>query len=600
MRTITFLRLLLLIFLLNFSQNTDAQNSYLYQEEFYAQSNWTKGNNDLRELYVSNGYYYFDHKKTEGFREITTRTIDINFNRDFEISTSIKKISGDQDRGISFLFDYNDENNYTEFGYTATGYYRIAESISSTYSNIKSWTASSAVKKGNYSTNNLKIKKSNGYLNFYINGIFVYRMSFKTFKGKKMALRLYRNQKVAIDYFRVNYTSNSGDSQGGSAPITSTKSILFDGFNNNTNNWLLQNNSSARLAIENGEYVFSHRRNNGGWSSTISKYINTSRNFRISAQIKKTSGIQNNGYGITFGKKNNDNQNHFLISGDGSYKIVKYENGIRTYLKDWTKSNYIRRGNNALNYLKIQKVGNAYKFYINSDLVLTSYSVKWYGDRSGFTVYDNQTIKIGYLSMAYEDDNSNTSIINKNNDKTKETILFDGYEDNRNNWSTTKNENVFLEIVNGDYFFEHKRVKGGWSSTIPKYIDTSRDFKIVADIKKESGILNNGYGIIFGRRDSDNQNLFFVNGNGSFSINKIKNGRDNFLKNWTVNSVIRKGNNSYNVLKIIKRGSKLEYYINNLKVYTDYNPEFFGDRLGYILYDKQKVSIAYISVGYLE
>ena len=30
-----------------------------------------------------------------------------------------------------------------------------------------------------------------------------------------------------------------------------------------------------------------HRRSSGGWSSTINKYINTSRDFRISAQIKK-------------------------------------------------------------------------------------------------------------------------------------------------------------------------------------------------------------------------------------------------------------------------------------------------------------------------
>ena len=65
-------------------------------------------------------------------------------------------------------------------------------------------------------------------------------------------------------------------------------------------------------------------------------------------------------------------------------------------------------------------------------------------------------------------------------------------------------------MKNGDYYFHHKRDKGGWSPTIPKYIDTSRDFKIVADIKKESGILDYGYGIVFGREDSSNQNLFYA------------------------------------------------------------------------------------------
>lgn len=612
MKTITLPSLLLFIFNLFVTSNLIAQ-SYVYQEEFYTQSNWTKGDNDERELYVSNGRYYFEHKKSTGFREFTTRTFYLDFSRDFEISTTIKKISGEQDRGISFLFDYKDKDNYTEFGYTATGYYRVAESTTSgKYNNIKSWTQSSYINQGNYSNNDLKIKKSGSRLSFYINGKYVYGMDFRSFKGKKMGVRLYRNQKIAVDYFRVKYIGGSGDLAGGSAGGSSTssstsKTILFDGFNDNKNNWLIQDDINARLSVTGGEYVMNHRRSTGGWSSTISKYINSSRDFRISAQIKKTTGIQNNGFGITFGKKNNDNQNHFLITGDGSYKVVQYQNGKRTYLKNWTKSSSIKKGNYATNYLKVKKVGSAFKFYINNNLVFTSYSVKLYGNRVGFTVFDKQSIKVGYLSIVYEDDKSSSSnnnifnsITSKKKHVTKETILFDGYNDNKNSWSTTNNEDVSFEVLNGNYYFDHKRSKGGWSSTIPKYIDTSRDFKIVADIKKESGILNNGYGIIFGRKDSNNQNLFFVNGNGSYSINKVKNGKDNFLKTWTSNSAIRKGNGGYNVLKVVKLGSKLEYYINDTKVYTDYSPDFFGERLGYIVYDRQKVSVAYISVGYLD
>ncbi len=579
-----------------------AQSSYVYQEEFDSQGSWTKGNNDIRELYVSNGKYYFEHKKTEGSRDFTTRTFFIDFTKDFEIETSILKISGVQDYGISFLYDYKDTDDYTEFGITSSGYYRVAESKNGSYNSIKSWTASSFVKKGNYGTNKLKIKKKGSRITYYINGSYVYGMDFKKFKGSKMGFRLYRNQKVAIDYFRVKYTSGTTTNTNTN---TASKTILFEGFNNKNNNWSETNTTDVRLSIENGDYIVDHKRETGGWSTTIKKYINTSRNFRITAQIKKSTGIQNNGYGVTFGKEDNDNQNHFLISGDGSYKIVQYKNGTRTYVKNWTSSSHIKKGNGVYNYLKVQKVGSAYKFYINSNLVHTSYSVKMYGDRVGFTVYDRQSIRVGYLSMAYEDNKTNPNTNTNTNTNTvshvsKETIIFDGYTDNRNDWSTSKNENVDLDIRNGNYYFDHKRASGGWSSTTKKYIDTSRDFKILADIKKESGIQNNGYGIVFGRLDSNNQNLFYVNGNGNFSINKIKNGQNNYLKEWSASSAIRKGNGAYNVLKVVKIGSKLEYYINNTKVYTDYSPEFFGDRLGYIVYDRQKVSIAYLSVGYLD
>ncbi len=598
--------LLLLAFSLFSTVSLWAQ-SYVYQEEFGQQGNWTNDNNDIRELYVSNGKYYFEHKRSENYREITTRTFYLNKNKDFEIETSIMKISGVQDRGMSFLFDYKDGDDYREFGFTANGYFRVAESKDGSYNTIKSWTSSSSIKQGNYATNKLKITKKGNRVTFYINGTYVYGMEYRTFLGSKMGFRLWRNQKVAIDYFRVKYSG--GTTTNTNTSNTSGKTILFEGYNNNDNGWATQNDNNVRLAVENGDYVIDHKRDTKGWTSTIKKYINTSRNFRITAQIKKQSGILNNGYGVTFGRKDIDNQNHFLISGDGSYKIIKWRNNQRTAIKEWTKSSHIKTGNGVYNYLKIQKVGTAYKFYINSNLVHTSYSVELFGDRIGYTVYDRQSIRVGYLSMMYEDSgtntntNTNTNTTNTNTTVThasKETIIFDGYTDNRNNWSTSSNENVNLEIKNGDYFFDHKRAKGGWSSTIVKYIDTSRDFKILADIKKESGILNNGYGIAFGRKDSNNQNLFYVNGNGSYSINKMKNGKDNFLKQWASSSAIRKGNGGYNVLKVVKIGTKLEYYINNTKVHTDYSPEFFGDRLGYIVYDRQKISIAYLSVGYLD
>ena len=54
-------------------------------------------------LHKKNGKYYFKHKKKEGSRHFSTRSFTIDFSRDFEIETSILKISGVQDYGMSFL-----------------------------------------------------------------------------------------------------------------------------------------------------------------------------------------------------------------------------------------------------------------------------------------------------------------------------------------------------------------------------------------------------------------------------------------------------------------------------------------------------------------
>merc|ERR1711916_134214 len=91
----------------------------------------------------------------------------------------------------------------------STGYYRVARSKSGTYKNIKAWTKSSSVKKGNYAVNNLKVRKTGSKVYFYMNGTFLYSMNYERFMGEKMAIRLYRNQKVAISYIRASQKSSS-------------------------------------------------------------------------------------------------------------------------------------------------------------------------------------------------------------------------------------------------------------------------------------------------------------------------------------------------------------------------------------------------------
>lgn len=582
------------LFLFLFIAYTSAQSGYVYQEEFNGQGNWTRANNEVRELYVSNGKYYFEHKYKTGSRDITTRTFNLNQSKDFEIETSILKISGEQDYGMSFLFDYRNSGNYKEFGITSTGYFRVAEAIDNSFGTIKNWTSSPEIKQGNYATNKLKIVKKGNRLLFYINGSRVHGINARNFVGNKIAFRLYRDQKVAIDYFRVKYTGGSTTTNNNS----SSKTILFDGFNSNENDWPTKYDDKIRLAVVGGNYIIDHKRDKGGYAPTIKKYIDESRNFRIVAQIKKVSGDQYSGFGLIFGQKDIRNQNYFLISANGSFRISKAKNGKLIVIKDWTKSPEIKTGNSAVNYLKVQKVGTRYKFYINNKFVHSSYSVEWFGSNNGFSIYNKQKISIGYLSMAYEDQQS--TIKKKTSHSSTESILFDSYSDNRNNWSTLENEKVDLNINNGAYIFDHRRPSSGFSSTIVQYINTSRDFKILAEIKKISGIQNHGYGIVFGRQDSNNQNLFYINGQGSYSILKMKNGETTYIRNWTQSNSIRTGNGNYNILKVVKVDNQLEYYINNTKVHTAYNPEFFGSRLGYIVYHEQKISIPYLSVGYLD
>jgi hypothetical protein len=594
MRTLK--NILFLSFLISFSIFSQSSgDKYVYQENFDSKGNWPTGSNENRDLSVYNGRYYFEHKRdTESWR-VSTSTYSLNTSKDFELEISIQKVSGVDNSGISFLYDFKDKDNYKEFGYSASGYFRVAESVSGSYTNLKEWTKSDKIKKGNYGVNNLKISKKGSTVTFYINDSNIFSAKYKGFVGKKMALTLYKNQKVAIDYIKVKQSSSTIKNNTNS----SSKTILFEGFNNTDNNWPSSNDADVSLEIKNGDYILDHKRESGGWSSTIVKNVDTTRDFRISVQIKKVDGIQNNGFGLIYGRNDSDNQNMFFISANGSYVIKKVENGATTYLKNWTSSSHIKNGNGSVNYLKVEKEGSKLNYYINSNLVHSTYTYKFYGDRVGFIVYGKQKVAIGYLSMAYNKAktiNNNTTI--KKDKKTK-TIVYDSFYSNRNDWGITDSDLTKLEIKNSKYYFEYKGDKG-WVTSKSFDFDSTRDYKVEASFQKISGIKNNGFGLVFGRLDSDNQHQFLINALGSYSIDKYDNGKSNTLVNWTKSSSIKKENYSTNVLKIEKKGSKFYYYINNSLVYTGSYMKVYGKRYGFSIFDPQKITIDYINISYLD
>jgi len=580
-------------FLLLFTVSVLGQSNTIYYETFNSQGTWTKGDNSIRNLYVSNGKYYFEHKKKEGSREITTRSFLIDFSKDFEFDTNILKISGEQDYGISFLYDYKDEKNYREFGYTASGYYRIAESKKGVYNNIKSWAKSSSLRTGNNKTNTLRIKKLGKRITFYINGTYIKGLDYESFMGNKMALKIYRKQKIAINYFRVKYLGTTTTSS------SKSKTILFEGFNSNSNNWAESNTSDVLLDVSNGDYIIDHKRASGGWPTTIEKKYDASKNFRVSAQLKKKTGITNHGYGIITGRKDSKNQNQFYISGGGSFSIIKYVNGTLSYIKEWTKSSHIKKGNGVTNLLSIKKTGNKVQYIINSNVVFTSYSYTSYGDKTGFIIHNKQKIAVGYISITGHAPKSTTPIIQKNITTIDKVIWDDDFSTNKNNWAISSNDNAVLEVRNNRYYFDHKKTSGGGSTTKVIDIDTSKDFEIESKILKISGIKNNGFGFIFGRKDTDNQFVFSITSNGSYAIDQYKDGKHTAIKDWTKSTHIKTGNYAYNTLKIKKERGFIKFYVNGryLTLYT--HRPFMGKRLGFIVYNNQKIAIDNFKVKYI-
>ena len=69
-----------------------------------------------------------------------------------------------------------DSKNYRELAITANGYYRVAESVNGTYTNIKEWTKSDNVKTGNFAINYLKIAKKGNLITYYVNDYYKFNL----------------------------------------------------------------------------------------------------------------------------------------------------------------------------------------------------------------------------------------------------------------------------------------------------------------------------------------------------------------------------------------------------------------------------------------
>ena len=177
----------------------------------------------------------------------------------------------------------------------------------------------------------------------------------------------------------------------------------------------------------------------------------------------------------------------------------------------------------------------------------------------------------------------------------KQIILFeDTFTDNRHGWTEENTEEFSLNVINGQYVFEHKRNRGFWA--VWKGIDFNQyhDFSIEATIKKVAGVEGDyRYGIIWGVKDANNFHHFGVFCNGNYSYGKCEPGEWHSTRG---HSTYIDTENCANKLTILKEGKRIKFFINNNYVdETDFE-SFFPSNIGFIVENAQKIEIDYLRV----
>lgn len=170
--------------------------------------------------------------------------------------------------------------------------------------------------------------------------------------------------------------------------------VFSDFFTDNKNAWSVRDSKEVLLAVENGCYVFEHKRSEGNWLSWCGTRADWGRDFRLHVILEKVSGVNDYGYGVVWSLKDADNFYSFLISGDGHYRIDACDNNEWTTLQNWTKTPLVHPGD-AVNWLSVVRQGEELRFYINDQLADTkpaSAFEKAFGSAVGF--YLNRQMRV--------------------------------------------------------------------------------------------------------------------------------------------------------------------------------------------------------------
>jgi len=92
---------------------------------------------------------------------------------------------------------------------------------------------------------------------------------------------------------------------------------------------------------------------------------------RVSARLLEGNfdGSHNNGYGVVFRRYDSQNYYLFIISNDGSYRVMRSLDGTLKPMSNWIVLDAINKDINALNHLRVVGKGNTFQFYINDQLL---------------------------------------------------------------------------------------------------------------------------------------------------------------------------------------------------------------------------------------
>ncbi len=179
--------------------------------------------------------------------------------------------------------------------------------------------------------------------------------------------------------------------------------------------------------------------------------------------------------------------------------------------------------------------------------------------------------------------------------QTSDLLFYDDFIVNANNWEETSETSEYAKVLNGNYYIKTDSTLALRWFGRQIFIDYRENFKIEAKMKQLSGTKTSGYGLVWGSMGWEESYFFSITSSGYFAIGGYKNGEYYDIKAWSrARAILPIGN--YNTLVIEKDGIVMNFYINDVNVFTCDYKDFLGQVHGFILFQNVSVAVDYFKV----
>lgn len=364
-----------------------AQERVMFRDDFKDHhQGWAMQDDEKAFAQIVNGFYQLESRQPEGMSLFLLEELPLNSSQDFTIQTRLIQKFGNKTDGYGFVWGAADASNFFALNINGSGQYRVIRYHQSTVEEFKAFTQTTGVLKPMGEANKLSLRNVNGMMSFYLNDQFVWSMPNRSFMGNKAGYIVYGKMEVQVDNLEV-------------LELQAMPEIFAEGFDDNSRGWVVTAADSAYCAMGKGRMRMKTIKGEQHSYKLREILVNPERDFEIEAQMKQVSGSQDNGYGIAWAMKDNQNGYHYLIRSLGSFTIRKVENGAVKTMVDWTPSNQMLHLRGTPNKLVIRKTGLRYNFYLNDIWMAEIPFSNLAGQQLGFALEGENLIEMDYLAV---------------------------------------------------------------------------------------------------------------------------------------------------------------------------------------------------------